>query len=364
MSRLRTARGLRPAERVPARPAHLAPCDAAAARILEVQTPDGAIPWFEDGPWDPWNHAECAMALTAMGETEAAARAFAALQARQSADGSWECEYGNALPMADRLHIARTEAPVFRDTNFAAYCATAVWHLAESGADRARLETLWPMVSGALDFVLGFQAEDGTISWSAEAAGTEADDALPAAHAAIYKSLDCGLRLARRLGHARPDWRRARTAIARALAHVPERFNRARPSHAGFAMDWYYPVLTGAVTGTAARDRLATDWSRFVVPGEGCLCVDNEPWVTVAETAELAIAVLALGGRDLASQLLDRQFARLTPSGAFWMGWQTEEAIVWPEEAPSWTQAAVILALDALHGTGPAARVLVGCGAL
>ena len=360
MSRVRTAHSRQPADRVMGRPAHLARCDAAAARILEVQTKDGAIPWFEDGPWDPWNHAECAMALTAMGEAEAAARAFQALQARQSPDGSWESEYGNALPMADRLHIARTEAPVFRDTNFAAYCATAVWHLAESGASRAQVAALWPMVSAALDFVLSLQAEDGTISWSAEAAGTDADDALPAAHAAIYKSLDCGLRLARRLGEARPHWARGRAAIASALLEVPERFNRARPSAARFAMDWYYPVLSGAITGTAARDRLAADWSRFVVPGEGCLCVDNEPWVTVAETAELAMAVFALGGHDLARRLLDRQFARLTPSGAFWMGWQTEERIIWPEEAPTWTQAAVILALDAVEGTEPAAGVLVG----
>ena len=38
--------------------------EAPLQRILDLQTPQGAIPWFEDGPWDPWNHVESAMALT------------------------------------------------------------------------------------------------------------------------------------------------------------------------------------------------------------------------------------------------------------------------------------------------------------
>ena len=40
------------------------------------------------------------------------------------------------------------------------------------------------------------------------------------------------------------------------------------------------------------------------------------------------------------------------------MGWQFEEAIFWPQEKPSWTQAAVILATDALNTVTPASGVL------
>ena len=45
--------------------------------------------------------------------------------------------------------------------------------------------------------------------------------------------------------------------------------------------------------------------------------------------------------------------------GALWMGWQTQEKIFWPRERPSWTQAAVILAADAIYGVSRGARVLI-----
>ena len=48
----------------------------AVDRILDILTAQGAIAWFENGPWDPWNHTESAMALTAAGEFDAAALAF------------------------------------------------------------------------------------------------------------------------------------------------------------------------------------------------------------------------------------------------------------------------------------------------
>ena len=52
-------------------------------------------------------------------------------------------------------------------------------------------------------------------------------------------------------------------------------------------MDWYYPVLGGALRGAAAAERLARGWDTFVVPGLGVRCVSDQPWVTVAETCEL-----------------------------------------------------------------------------
>ncbi|MCF6292971.1 MAG: hypothetical protein L3J04_06205, partial [Robiginitomaculum sp.] len=47
-------------------------------------------------------------------------------------------------------------------------------------------------------------------------------------------------------------------------------------------------------------------------------------------------------------------------NGGYWMGWQSQEDIFWPMERPSWTAAAVILALDALHNISPASQLLVG----
>ncbi len=51
--------------------------DGAVARILALQRADGAIPWFDGGVVDPWNHTEAAMGLATAGEIEAATRAYA-----------------------------------------------------------------------------------------------------------------------------------------------------------------------------------------------------------------------------------------------------------------------------------------------
>ena len=114
--------------------------------ILAEQTTAGAIPWFDHGPWDPWNHAECLMALGVMGEFAAADRGFAYLAETQEPGGAWLAEYGNTLPMADRLHMARTPAAAFRDSNFAAYPAVALWHRYRLGGDLGLARRFWPMV--------------------------------------------------------------------------------------------------------------------------------------------------------------------------------------------------------------------------
>lgn len=326
-------------------------------RILDIQTEDGAIAWFEAGPWDPWNHVECAMALTTLGEQRAAIKAFDYLAGCQRPDGAWLGEYGNTLPMVDRVFISREPAPAFLDANFCAYPALGVAHYVTLTGDDARLRTWWPMVERGLNFVLSLQAETGAISWSFEAIGTDRDEALLAGNASMLKSLEAGLYLAARLDLKRPDWDAARARLLRALQTRPDLFDQ-RGTGARFAMDWYYPVLAGVLPQEAARARLAERWEAFVGANGACKCVIDEPWITVAETAELVIALVAAGQTERASELFDKLCAYRDASGVFWMGWQTEEQIFWPQERPSWTQAAVILAADALYQTTPASHVL------
>ena len=265
-----------------------------AKRIQQVQLADGRIPWFEDGPWDPWNHVECAMALTAMGALDASADAFDHLADAQRRDGAWLGEYGNVLPMVDRDYISREPAPAFLDSNFCAYPAVGVLHYLLATGDLQRVRDWWPMVRHAIDFVLALQRTDGTISWSFEAMGTDEDDALLAGNSSIAKSLECAIRLAVILGEDTSGWIAARKVLVHALRHRPDVFDR-KGRGARFAMDWYYPVLSGALT-------------KIVV---------------------------------------------------YWMGWQYVEHTVWPKEAPTWTQAAVILADGALRGSASHSRVLV-----
>jgi hypothetical protein len=332
----------------------------AAEAIFATQTSAGAIPWFAEGPWDAWNHAECLMALNAMGELQAAARGFDFLAETQEAGGAWLCDYGNALPMADRDHIARAPAPQARDTNFAAYPATALWHAWRLTGDLAQVKRHWPMVRAALRFVIGCQNEPGDISWCGEAHGGAADDAILAACASIYASLAHGLALADLVGDPQPDLARARDRLGRALLSRPGRFDRAGQDRSGFAMDWYYPILGGVLAPAWAHGRLAVGRGRFVERGLGCRCVATEPWITVAESAELALTLIRLGRFWEAGEILEWQRAHQDSDGVWWMGWQFEEAIVWPQEKPSWTQAAMILAHDALLGETPASRVLCG----
>ncbi|MEL6862697.1 MAG: prenyltransferase/squalene oxidase repeat-containing protein [Pseudomonadota bacterium] len=330
----------------------------AVKRILDIQTDEGAIPWFEDGAWDAWNHTESAMALCAMGEDAAAARAYDYLATHQRPDGAWLGDYGNALPMVDRLYISREPAPAVLDSNFCAYPAVGVAHYLLSTEDEVRVRDWWPMVKRALNFVLTLQRPDGSICWAAEAMGTDEEDALLAGNASILKSLHCGLYLARRMDDPQSAWQAAYDALLQAIRERPERFDR-RGQGGRFAMDWYYPVLAGALEPADARARILERWRTFVPDTLGCRCVEDEPWVTTAETAELVLALLTVNERDFAADLFESLVDLRDETGAFWMGWQTEEQIFWPQERPAWTQAAVILAADALAGNSAASQLLI-----
>ncbi|RYD95255.1 MAG: hypothetical protein EOP61_20130 [Sphingomonadales bacterium] len=326
------------------------------ARILEVQQANGLIPWFEDGPWDSWNHAECVMALAVAGEYRAARAGLDALVSAQGSDGAFLCEYGNALPMADHVSIARVAGPKVKDTNFTAYVATAVEHYRRLKGAKAAGE-YWPMVRAAIDHVLDHQHEAGDVSWCAEVHGTSLDDALIAGNASIFGSLDHAILLGGALRDPQPRWQDAHRRLGEVLQQAPKRFDRSGKARGAFAMDWYYPALTGVLTGDEAVARLRRDWPRFVEPGLGCRCVVDEPWVTVAETCELVIAALRCGMGKQAEELIDRIEQRRDARGAFWMGWQFVEAIHWPAERPSWTQAAYVLAIDAFERLTPASTI-------
>ena len=85
-------------------------------------------------------------------------------------------------------------------------------------------------------------------------------------------------------------------------------------------MDWYYPVLSGAVSAEQARQRIDGRWSEFVLDGVGVRCVADHHWVTAAETAECAMALDAIGMRDRATSLLRWTRHLRDDDGAYWTG--------------------------------------------
>ncbi len=333
----------------------------AIKRILELQQPNGAIPWFENGPWDAWNHTECVIALSAAGYFKQAAHALDHLQHLQKPDGSIPGEYGNAVPMQDHTHMARTHTPLFHDTNFTAYCAVGVWRYVLDTKNLSHAKRWWPMVMQAMSFVTSLQSEHGDILWASEGLIGGPDDALVAGNASIHKSLECAIAFAEALDETQHAdyWRMARQNIGECLRQNPARFDRAGHSRANFAMDWYYPILAGVLDKPSALARLNTHWDTFIEPKLGCRCVKEEPWVTTAETCELILALISVGERARAKTLFETVQSHANSDGAYWMGWQFEEQIFWPEETPSWTQAAVIIAADALYNTSAASQLLV-----
>ncbi|MFN2594765.1 MAG: prenyltransferase [Actinomycetota bacterium] len=302
-----------------------------AASILEAQRLDGCIPWWPDGPADAWNHVEAAMGLDAAGHHSDAERAYRWLSGAQRADGSWAIEYRDGKP-----HNAGADA------NFCAYVATGVLHHWLMTSDRSFLSVMWPTVECAVRFVLALQEPDGRIWWARDEDGHVFRQSLLTSCASIAHSLSSANQIARILGHERPSWHLARQRLVTAIRRETRFADKRR-----FAMDWYYPVLSGSLPLDRSAERLDERWDEFVIAGKGCRCVSDRPWVTAAETFELAICLVAVGRSDLAAELF-AWTQNLRCEGAYWTGATWPDGTVWPREKTSWTAGAALLACDAL----------------
>jgi hypothetical protein len=320
-----------------------------AASIAAMQEPDGAIPWTVGEHTDAWNHVEGAMALLVGGQVDAAERAYRWCLDTQRADGSWPMKL-----------VAGTVEDASGETNMSAYLAVGVWHHWLVRRDFRFVEQCWPAVRRALDFVARMQLPFGGIAWSQEwADGAPArvnQEALLAGSSSIYQSLRAGVALSALVDEPQPEWELAGGRLGHALREHRHLFL----DKSQFSMDWYYPVLGGAVRGEDGVTLLKSEWDTFVEPGLGIRCVATNPWVTGAETCELAMALDTLGDRGRALQLFrDMQHLR-EEDGRYWTGYVFPESVNWPVEHTTYTAAAVVLAADVLgHGT-PGSDIMRG----
>ena len=312
--------------------------------IASLQLPNGMIPWFRGGHCDPWNHVETAMALDVMGMHEEARRAYEWLMHTQRHDGSWHNYYlSDGTVKESKL-----------DSNVCAYVAAGVWHHWQCADDLASVERFWPMVERAMEFVLNMRRKDGTILWAKEVDSEPWSYALLTGSSSIRHSLHCAANVAALLGEPRPLWRAAADAIDAVINHSPTSFEPKER----WAMDWYYPVLGGALIDDAAKVRLNDDWERFFLPELGIKCVNDEPWITASETAECAIAYSAIGDQQTASDLLALTGAHRNVDGSYLTGIVYPQRIAFPaDEVSAYTGAAVILAADAQMALSPAHKL-------
>jgi SAM-dependent methyltransferase len=312
--------------------------------IASLQLPNGMIPWFRGGHCDPWNHVETAMALDVMGMHNEARRAYEWLMRAQRPDGSWHNYYlGDGSVKEAKL-----------DSNVCAYVAAGVWHHWQCADDLAAVERFWPMVERAMEFVLNMRRKDGTVLWAKEVDAEPWSYALLTGSSSIRHSLHCAANVAALLGEPRPLWRAAADAIDAVINHSPTSFE---PKDR-WAMDWYYPVLAGALIDDAAKLRLTDNWNTFYLEERGIRCVSDEPWVTASETAECAIAYSAIGDQQTAHELLSLTSYHRNDDGSYLTGLVYPQRISFPaDEVSAYTGAAVILAADAQMAISPAHKL-------
>jgi hypothetical protein len=315
--------------------------DRTVDSIAAHQLPNGMIPWFPGGHADPWNHVEAAMALLLGDRRAEAERAFDWLMGAQRPDGAWHHYY-----LADRVEQDKLEA------NVTAYVAAGAWHHYLVTRDRGFLETMWSVVEPAIDFVLDLQTARGEIIWARHADGTPWSFALLTGSSSICHSLRCAVAIAEELDHERPDWELSLAQLAEMIRTRPE--GAFAPKNR-WAMDWYYPVLSGALREDA-RAHLEARRDVFVMDGFGVRCVSDRPWITAAETCECALAHLAIGDPGGARELFSWAQRMRLDDGRYWTGTVFPEEVHFPEgETSTYTAAAVVLAADALSGASAAA---------
>jgi len=323
------------------KPAVSVDIDAIALMIADLQKETGEIPWSKGGKTDPWDHVEAAMGLCICGYIAEARAAYEWLAEIQLEDGSWYSSYLDGSPL-DRT----------RETNISAYIAVGVFHYYLITRDIRFLYQMWPTIEAAMDFAVSLQAPTGEIYW-AKSPDLEIDPmALLTGSSSIFMSLKCALSIAGLLGKAKPEWKAALINLGEAIRDGYHLFNITKSR---YSMDWFYPVLSGAVTGEVARERIDQQWKKFVVEGMGVLCVSDRPWVTIAESCELVLAMAATGNHKIAaivfSWLIDRKFE----DGSYWCGFTYPDMVIWPEDKISWTNGVFIMAADALYQITPAA---------
>jgi hypothetical protein len=317
--------------------------DLTADFIADLQRPSGEIPWSEGGKTDPWDHVESAMGLAVAGRLAEAEKAFGWLEQTQLPDGSWWSATKNGV-VEDST----------KDSNISSYVAVGVYHFYLITGDLQFVRRFWPVVEKGIDYAVSLQADSGEIAWAKNGAGVIDPMALLTGSSSVYMSLKCAIRLTSLLYKRRPAWQEALVKLRRAIMSRPSLFNMMK---ARYSMDWYYPVLCGAVGGEEARGRIDRSWEKFVVPEWGVRCVSDRPWVTTAEAAELVLALVSIEEKERAQIIFNWIADKRYDDGSYWMGVTFPDGVVWPEEKTSWTAAAVILACDALYRITPGGRI-------
>ena len=311
--------------------------------IAQTQLKSGEIPWSPNEKTDPWDHIEAAMGLTIGGHFDKARKAFQWLAQKQLTDGSWYSAYRNGIP-----------EDLTRESNMSSYLAVGLLHYYFTTGDADFLKSLWDPLNNGIDFALSLQTPNGEIYWAISPEKQIDKMALLTGCSSIFMSLKCALYVANILGYPRPAWQAALLKLGNAIKNKTHLFNMTKSR---FSMDWFYPILSGCISDEKAQKRIEAYWKKYVIQGQGVRCVSDEPWVTLAETSELALALAAIDNTELAAIIFNWICDRKFEDGTYWCGYTVPDIIVWPEEKITWSNAVVLMAADALYQLTPASHL-------
>ena len=210
------------------------------------------------------------------------------------------------------------------------------------------LQAFWEPVKKGILFSLSLQHDNGAVAWNIDEFEKIDEDYLLTGCSSIAKSLECAIAICQALGdqNYESEWRIAHSKLIAALENPSGIFD-LKKDRSRFSMDWYYPILGGINSQKRINSLTTKIKDSFWIQGLGIKCVSHEPWVTVAETSECSIAYKKIGKDKIALELLHNAISIVDSKGIPYMGWQFHENIYWPDETPSWTSAACILAADA-----------------
>ncbi|RLC22519.1 MAG: phenyltransferase domain-containing protein [Deltaproteobacteria bacterium] len=322
------------------RPSDTLNIDSVVSFIVTLQKGTGDIPWHTDGKTDPWDLVETIMGLNIGKRFDASYLAFEWLRNIQNPDGSWYSSYINGKP-GDRTC----------ETHMAAYISVGLFHTWLMNKDTAFLELMWPTMEKGINYALSLQTKSGEIYWAKSPEGKVDPMSLLTGASSIFMSLKCALTIAGILGKRKISWE---TAFEKLGKSIREDIHHYNVSKSRFSMYWFYPILSGALTGEKAERRIEKYWNKYVIEGQGARCVSDQPWVTIAETSELVLALNGMGCVEKANIVFSWIQDRIYDDKTYWCGYTYPDMVIWPEEKISWTNAVVLMAADAVYGLTPA----------
>ncbi len=319
--------------------------NAIAHSIIALQKDSGEIPWFKNGKTDPWDVVESAMGLNIAGFFGESELAFNWMLENQNPDGSWYSSYMDGKP-DDRTC----------ETNMSSYIAAGVFHTWLIRKKTEFLEKMWNCLEKGINFALELQTQTGEIYWAKSPEGKVDQMALLTGSSSVYLSLKSGIAIASVLGKKVKSWETAFHLLGNSIRNNMHNYNITKSR---FSMYWFYPILSGAITGIAGDERIKKYWKKYVIHGQGVKCVSDQQWVTIAETSELVISLAGMGNRKLAGIVFSWIQDRVYDDCSFWCGYTFPDMVIWPEDKISWTNAAVLMAADALYSLTPGSKLFL-----